>query len=51
MRSVHIFDIREAKIGKEIHDLGGRPVPPQGVWTPGRPGGEGRQVRKYRLGE
>ena len=41
---VHIFDIREAKIAKEIQTLG-RTVPPQGGWTPGR------QVRKYRLGE
>jgi len=30
MCPVHIFDIREAKIGKEIHDLWGRTVPPQG---------------------
>jgi hypothetical protein len=51
MCPVHIFDIREAKIGKEIHDLWGRIVPPQGVWTPGLSGGGGRQVRKYRLGE
>jgi hypothetical protein len=51
MCPVHIFDIREAKIGKEIHDLWGRTVPPQEVWTPGLSGGGGRQVRKYPLGE
>jgi hypothetical protein len=31
MCPVHIFDIREAKIGKEIHDLWGRTVPPQAL--------------------
>ena len=30
MCPVHIFDIREAKIAKETHDLWGRTVPPQG---------------------
>ena len=35
MCPVHIFDIREAKIAKETHDLWGRTVPPQGFGRQG----------------
>ena len=35
MCPVHILHIREAKIAKEIHDLWGRTVPPQGFGRQG----------------